>query len=84
MKTRKNYSLIGKIDFVFTPAGYGHYRVQYTSRNTLCSWYTIVDDMSLIDAILHEEHPKKADLVRLKRLCKETGVKYDRYLNLIS
>lgn len=64
---------MGKIsiaDFEFKWAGYGHYRVTYTSPVTGKKWTATTDDMPLIDATKGEESPKIKDLERLKRICK--------------
>ena len=57
-------------DFSFLPAGYGHYKVTYTSPNTFKKWTTVTNDMPLIDATKNEEEPKRKDLENLKRVCK--------------
>lgn len=57
-------------DFYFSPSGYGHYKVTYTSPVTGKQWTVITDDMILIDATKNADEPKKKDLERLKRLCK--------------
>ena len=57
-------------DFTFEFAGYGHYKVTYTSPKTLRSWATITTNMQLIDATKNEDYPKRKDLEHLKRLCK--------------
>lgn len=41
---------IEKTDFRFEFAGYGHYKVTYTSPATGKSWSKMVDDMTIIDA----------------------------------
>lgn len=57
-------------DFDFLFAGYGHYKVTYTSPVTGKKWTVITNDMTLIDATKNADEPKKKDLERLKRLCK--------------
>ena len=57
-------------DFQFMPAGYGHYKVTYTSPNTGKSWSATTSNMPLIDATKNAENPKRKDLEQLKRLCK--------------
>lgn len=57
-------------DFQFMPAGYGHYRVTYTSPNTGKSWSITTSNMPLIDATKNAENPKRKDLELLKKLCK--------------
>lgn len=65
MKTK-----ISIADFKFTFAGYGHYKVTYTSPQSGKSWSATTDDMPLIDKTYHEEYPKVKDLEQLKRVCK--------------
>jgi hypothetical protein len=57
-------------DFTFEFAGYGHYKVTYTSPVTLKSYSTTINNMSIIDATKNEDEPKKTDLLELKRICK--------------
>lgn len=57
-------------DFSFSFAGYGHYKVTYTSPVTGKKWSTITNNMPLIDATKNSEKPKKVDLIRLKNTCK--------------
>ena len=58
-------------DFRFEFAGYGHYKVTYTSPATGKSWCTTTNDMPLIDATKNADTPKIKDLNALKRLCKD-------------
>ena len=57
-------------DFRFMPAGYGHYKVTYTSPNTGKSRSVTTSNMPLIDATKNAETPKRKDLEQLKKLCK--------------
>lgn len=57
-------------DFRFEFAGYGHYKVTYTSPATGKSWSKMVDDMTIIDATKNTDEPKIKDLTSLKRLIK--------------
>lgn len=57
-------------DFEFRMAGYGHYRVTYTSPVTGKQWSTVINDMTLIDATKNSENPKRKDLENLKWICK--------------
>lgn len=57
-------------DFSFKLAGYGHYKVTYTSPVTGKSWSTTTSNMPLIDATKNSDNPKKSDLNVLKKLCK--------------
>lgn len=61
-------------DFDFEFAGYGHYRVTYTSPATGKKWSTVTDDMLMIDATKNAEEPKRKDLERLKKICKDETV----------
>ena len=65
MKTKISIS-----DFTFRIAGYGCYRVTYTSPVTGKQWSAITYNMPLIDATKNADEPKVKDLVTLKRLCK--------------
>lgn len=64
MKTQINH-----FDFQF--AGYGHYKVTYTSPATGKVWSTTTSDMPLVDATKNSDSPKQADLNNLKRICKQ-------------
>jgi hypothetical protein len=57
-------------DFDFTFAGYGHYKVTYTSPITGKEWTATTSDMQLIDATKNADDPKIKDLVELRKLCK--------------
>lgn len=57
-------------DFSFVFAGYGHYKVTYTSPKTGKEWTKVLNDMTLIDATKNEDDPKQADLNALKRIVK--------------
>ncbi|MDR1937990.1 MAG: hypothetical protein LBQ73_05785 [Tannerellaceae bacterium] len=75
MKTTKRYinpnvRNISVTDFVFDFAGYGRYNVTYVSPKTGKRWTAHVTDMSLIDNTKGTECPKRADLEKLKRVCK--------------
>lgn len=61
-------------DFRFEFAGYGHYKVTYTSPATGKRWTTTTNDMPLIDATKNAEEPKRKDLEELKRICKDGKV----------
>lgn len=58
-------------DFRFFPAGYGHFSVLYTSPVTGQQYKATTNDMPLIDATKNADNPKRDDLNRLKRLCKQ-------------
>ena len=57
-------------DFRFEVAGYGHYKVTYTSPVTWKQWTAKTNDMPLIDATKNADEPKRRDLELLKRGCK--------------
>ena len=57
-------------DFSFSFAGFGHYKVIYTSPVTGKTWQTVTHDMPLIDVTKNSDNPKKVDLNRLKNACK--------------
>jgi len=57
-------------DFTFRFAGYGHYKITYTSPVTGKSWSRTTNDMPLVDCTKNAESPKQVDLMRLRRLCK--------------
>ena len=57
-------------DFTFTFAGYGHYKVEYTSPVTGKKWNKTINDMTLIDVTKNEDNPKRKDLDILKRKIK--------------
>jgi hypothetical protein len=52
------------------PSGYGHYKVTYESPVTRKRWTVTTSNMYLVDAIYHNDEPKKKDLNRLKWECK--------------
>jgi hypothetical protein len=64
------YRAIKLSDFDFRFAGYGHYKVTYTSPITRKQWTITTNDMPLIDATKNQDNPKKKDLIQLKELCK--------------
>lgn len=57
-------------DFSFEFAGYGHYKVTYTSPATGKRFTKTTSNMPLIDATKNSESPKKKDLNELKAYCK--------------
>jgi hypothetical protein len=57
-------------DFSFVFAGYGHYKVTYTSPVTGKEWMKVLNDMTLIDATKNADEPKQSDLNHLKRIVK--------------
>lgn len=67
---RKAYPKTAIEDFTFLTAGYGHYKVTYTSPTTGKSWSRTINDMPLIDATKNAVEPKRKDLNILKRKCK--------------
>lgn len=59
-------------DFEFNFAGFGHYKVTFTSPITGKSWETTTTDMPLIDNTKNSDSPKRCDLNELKRICKDS------------
>ena len=57
-------------DFTFITAGYGHYKVTYTSPVTGKQWTKTTNNMPLIDATKNADEPRRKDLNELKRLLK--------------
>ncbi len=57
-------------DFRFEFAGYGHYKVTYTSPATSRQWIKTINDMTIIDATKNADEPKRKDLNYLKWLVK--------------
>lgn len=57
-------------DFSFQFAGYGHYKVTYTSPVTGKNWTATTNNMPLIDDTKNADEPKKKDLEILKRVVK--------------
>jgi len=57
-------------DFSFQLAGYGHYKVTYTSPVTGKKWTKTTNDMPLIDDTKNADEPKIKDLNILKSVCK--------------
>ena len=57
-------------DFDFTFAGYGHYKVTYTSPATGKQWSATISDMELVDVTKNSDDPKRKDLEMLKFICK--------------
>jgi hypothetical protein len=66
MKARRIYLS----DFSFSFAGYGHYKVGYSSPMTGKTWWKTTNNMPLIDATKNSDNPKQKDLAELKRICK--------------
>jgi len=57
-------------DFDFQFAGYGCYKVTYTSPTTGKKWSRTTTDMELVDATKNSDNPKRKDLETLKFICK--------------
>ena len=66
-----NLNKTEKSDFIIIPMGRGHYKVTYQSPKTGKQWTSVINDTLIIDAVMHEEEPKRKDLNRLKAICKE-------------
>lgn len=57
-------------DFKFLKTGNGHFYVTYKSPVAGKEWGNMTSDMNLIDNTRNEDHPKVADLIRLKKMAK--------------
>ena len=57
-------------DFDFQFAGYGHYKVIYTSPVTGKKWSNTTNDMPLIDRTKGADYPTQNSLNYLKKICK--------------
>jgi hypothetical protein len=57
-------------DFDFQFAGYGCYKITYTSPATGKQWSATISDMELVDATKNSDQPKRKDLEMLKFICK--------------
>jgi len=57
-------------DFDFHFAGYGHYKVTYTSPTTGKQWSATISDMEIVDNTKNSDKPKRKDLEMLKFICK--------------
>jgi hypothetical protein len=68
--TKYTFMKISRLDFTFFPLPYGHFNVMYTSPVTRKNYFKIISNIRLIDAIKHDETPKKCDLIELKRTIK--------------
>ena len=64
----KNQISISNFNFQF--AGYGHYKVTYTSAVTGKSWTKTINDMTIIDATKNADAPTKLALNNLKSIVK--------------
>lgn len=62
---------ISKIDFDFSPAGFGFYNVRYTSPRSLKSWCSKVAVCPELDSIIYNIEPKIKDLLWLKKIVKK-------------
>jgi len=56
--------------FKFHFAGYGHYKVTYTSPATGKEWSKTINDMTIIDRTKNADTPTAAALLQLKKICK--------------
>lgn len=66
----RKYARVSLSDFRFAPAGYGHYKVTYTSPVTGKAWTATTNNMPLIDLTKNADEPKRKDLEALKYLVK--------------
>ena len=64
---------LSKFSFAF--AGYGHYKVTYTTwRGDY--WRALINDMMIIDRTKNAEWAKVDDIKHLRNLCKRNGTHY--------
>ena len=61
--------------FSFTFAGYGHYKVTYTTGRG-DYWLALINDMMSIDRTKNAEWAKVDDIKHLRNLCKSNGTHY--------
>lgn len=67
---KKYYPAISRGDFHFSFAGYGHYKVTYTSPTTGKTWTRTTTDMDIVDSVMRNVDAKIKDLKYLKSFCK--------------
>ena len=65
---------LSKFSFAF--AGYGHYKVTYTTGRG-DYWRALINDMMSIDRTKNAEWAKVDDIKHLRNLCKRNGTHYD-------
>lgn len=64
---------LSKFSFAF--AGYGHYKVTYTTGRG-DYWRALITDMMIIDRTKNSEWAKVDDIKHLRNLCKRNGTHY--------
>ena len=64
---------LSKFSFAF--AGYGHYKVTYTTGRG-DYWRALINDMMSIDRTKNAEWAKVDDIKHLRDLCKRNGTHY--------
>ena len=64
---------LSKFSFAF--AGYGHYKVTYTTGRG-DYWRALINDMMSIDRTKNVEWAKVDDIKHLRNLCKRNGTHY--------
>ena len=64
---------LSKFSFAF--AGYGHYKVTYTTGRG-DYWLALINDMMSIDRTKNAEWAKVDDIKHLRDLCKRNGTHY--------
>lgn len=69
-RSKKHYQAITRGDFHFSFAGYGHYKVTYTSPTTGKTWTRTTTDMDIVDSVMRNVDAKIKDLKYLKSFCK--------------
>ena len=70
-------------NFTFRFSGKGAYTVVYRTDIRGDYWRAYITDMGIIDAILHSDYVRSADLERLYYLVKLHGCHYDLFGNQI-
>lgn len=64
--------------FTFKQAGYGHYKVIYTTPIRRDYWVATIDDVTLIDATKNIEYPKAVSITALRSVAKYKGAHYSK------
>lgn len=65
--------------FSFRLAGYGHYKVTYTTPYRGDYWIATISDMLLIDATKNAEQAKVSDIKLLRDYVKRFGSHYSKW-----
>ena len=65
-------------NFTFEFAGYGHYRVTYTTPKRGDYWRATLSDMPLIDATKNADIAKATDIMLLRSIVIRKGSHYNK------